>query len=79
MITVLFSCSECGLVDRSVEVRFRYQNEDVIHWFEWAVTPALMTEHGLLSPLCYPKELKGVKIPHSGGKTKGIGMEDSLP
>lgn len=62
-IGVRYSCALCGLADVEVAVRIREPEEDVIHWMEGAVIPALGRDHFNRSPECRPLTLTSVKIP----------------
>lgn len=70
-ITVRFSCHACGIRDQQVVVRPRAHGEDIVHFLEQVVTPALGETHHMLSPHCHPKRLSDVKIPAPEGGTVG--------
>jgi len=61
-MTVRYSCPECGIVDRGVEVRERRENEDVVEWVRM-VMRMTCEDHAECSPKCHPSELKNLKIP----------------
>ena len=65
MITIRYSCPDCGLVDVSVQVPAREdpEPEGVIRWMEKVVLPTVGADHHTRSPKCNPKELKDLKIP----------------
>ncbi len=65
MITVLYSCKECSIVDRKVQVPAREGAEvDVVEWMNEVVMPCLQLDHIELSPRCRARSLQMVKIPH---------------
>jgi hypothetical protein len=70
MITIYYSCPDCGLDNVPVEVAER-TTEDVIQWFEGILTPALMGDHYGRSPDCHPASLKEIKIPITGADKIG--------
>lgn len=51
-IEVLYSCQLCGACDERVEVRERAPDEDIAHWMEAAVVPAVATRHWADHPGC---------------------------
>ena len=64
MITVLFSCDGCGLVDAECKVRARRSpDEDVVHWVETVVGRAVQFEHIRRSLTCEAMKMKHLKIP----------------
>lgn len=63
MITVLFTCRECGLTDCEVAVEAREESQGVIWWMQEVVTVAIRAKHVLLAPLCMAKEMANLKIP----------------
>lgn len=63
MITCLFSCEECGLVDCRVKVRARERSDDVDEWIEGTLIEAISGHHSLMSPLCRSKQAIQFKIP----------------
>ena len=68
MITVLFSCDECGLEDAVCRVPAREDpNVDVQWWMNDVVVPAVHGKHRLLSPVCGSEQMTNLKIPM--GKT----------
>ena len=80
MITCLFSCDGCGLVDSPVRVRDRAENEDVVYWMEKVCMEAVGMQHSLLSPMCRAKKLKYLKIPIDKEEGSWIGKQtDSVP
>lgn len=52
MITVKYSCNQCGLVKREVGVPIRREDEDVVHWVEQTVGRAVKRDHNAVSPHC---------------------------
>lgn len=64
MITVLFSCKECGLKDVPVEVRARESpEEDVILYVEKVIGKAVMEKHTRMSLLCDATTIQDLKVP----------------
>ena len=63
MITILYSCSLCGLSDAEVTIPFREESEDVITWMKQKVETALVADHQKRSPECIPQTLQNIKIP----------------
>jgi len=64
MITVLFSCSKCGLKDVPVQVPARESAQsDVVHWVKIVVGTAIGEAHEKMSPHCHPEVLDNIKIP----------------
>lgn len=78
MITVLFSCPECGLVDEKCKVRSRRNGEHVSHWFENALIFSLAIRHQTLSPKCMAGRVSDVKIPLGDNNSVG-GQTDMVP
>lgn len=82
MITILFTCDNCGLKDEKAFVRFRHEGEDVLEWMK-EVQRQLSVFHDLASPgipyagsvtvPCRPKELTLIKIPIA--KDGSVGLE----
>lgn len=66
MITVFYSCGECGLEKVPCEVQAREPHEDVVAWFQQTLGPTLSADHRRRSPHCHPKELKSVMVPTTG-------------
>lgn len=79
MIGFLFSCPQCGLKHRSCKVRFRYQNEELLHWMDNAVTPALSLMHSVLSPMCTAKEIRDVMFHVPQTMPEGFGIGHQIP
>jgi len=63
MITVLFSCDACGLVDEECQVRARREDEDVVFYVKNVIASAVAVKHASKSLLCEAKEMKNLKIP----------------
>lgn len=64
----MYSCPGCGIVDRTVSVPMRGE-EDVIAWMDM-VMMALANDHREHSPFCKPSHLVNLKIPVPPGTTK---------
>lgn len=68
-----YSCSICGLKDAKFSVRYRRKDENILHWMEHAVQPAMGRDHSRRKPLC-PSLVADVKMPVEDG-APGIGMK----
>jgi hypothetical protein len=68
-----YSCDKCGIKDVVVEVRERYQTEDVVNYVHHVGNKCGL-DHGIRSPLCNPQTLTGVYVPMS---QNGIGFSGS--
>lgn len=82
MLTVLFSCRECGLKDARAKVPARESSSvSVVWWMKEVCLPAVVAAHALLSPVCFPKELHDLKIPLDENDPDGwVGKQtDSVP
>jgi hypothetical protein len=81
MITVLFSCTECGLVDVECQVRARPKEEDVVKYVGQVVARAVQEKHTRLSILCEAKTIQDLKIPFDTDDPDGwIGKQtDQVP
>lgn len=62
MITCKYSCPECGLVDREVQVPAR-TTEDVVVWVQQKVGRAILIDHCKVSPRCRAQVIKNLMIP----------------
>lgn len=62
MITCLFSCDGCGLVNSPVKMSPRVEGEDILEWME-KLTEKISEQHLFLSPVCNSRKMKEVKIP----------------
>lgn len=79
MITVRFSCKECGLVDVPCQVRARESEENVVSYVRDVVGRAIMEQHGRLSLLCEATSCQDVKIPVDAADPDGwIGKQTSI-
>lgn len=63
MITIKFSCEECGIKDEAVEVAARQENEDLVKWVGSSVISAITFRHSMISPECKAQEITDLKIP----------------
>ena len=64
LVAVLYSCSACGIKDRSVTVNAR-REEGVVEWVEY-MGNKLSRDHDIESPHCKITSLSEVKIPIEG-------------
>lgn len=69
MIQCSFTCKACGAKDVVFDVRIRRKDEDVVHWIEQAVRPALYLAHIKRSPLCASQHAD-LKIPMANEQTR---------
>lgn len=67
----MYSCNQCGIVKAHISIPVRSDDEDVVHWMETVVTPALVADHSSRSPHCRPKSLSKVYIPVTGADRIG--------
>jgi hypothetical protein len=74
LLEVLFSCKACGLTDAKAKVRYRHDNEDVVHYFREVLGRAVGTAHAILSPLCSGTHCD-LMIPFHDNQTHGIGCK----
>lgn len=76
MITMTFSCKECGLVKQPVQVPARETVEhDVVHYMKNVVTPIIADEHRRLSPNCKAETITDLMIPIDGAEFIGQQIE----
>lgn len=75
MITCLFSCTQCGIVDQEVEVRARKPTEDVVTWMENIVGHTVKARHFLISPHCKATSVQNLKIPLDNTKDGYVGKQ----
>lgn len=65
-----YVCDECGVKTTDVEMRPRYEGEDIIHYTH-ATMRVVSFDHSMRSPLCKAKTV-GLLIPIT---QNGIGVE----
>ncbi len=65
-IQVMYSCSACGIRDRSVSVPARNALENVVHWVEGTMARGISEDHYKFSPHCTATKMDQVKIPMHG-------------
>lgn len=70
MLTVVYKC-HCMPSERSVQVRERLENEDVVTWVRNIMGIAIQNDHTQNSPLCQRKTMEYVKIPIEEGQNIG--------
>lgn len=66
MITVMFSCDGCGLVDQKVQVPARATAEEDVTEYLKRMGGWIGEEHERLSPKCKSMKMKNLKIPTKG-------------
>lgn len=76
MITILYRCA-CMQDHGSFEVREREEHEDVRHWMDDAVRPALTADHSNRNALCLSRVVDEIKIPVD--KDVPIGTKKETP
>lgn len=69
-ITVMYTCSGCGLHKRQVKVKAR-TTEDVSVWVENIMGPAIADDHFRTSPHCRSSKMDEVFIPMTGANKVG--------
>lgn len=62
MLKVLYTCDQCGIIDRPVEVEERDAQEDIAEWM-YKVQVVLSVDHDKVSPNCYITKFTNAKIP----------------
>lgn len=72
MITVLYTCKGCDLVEAKTFVRTRKPGESILAWME-EIRDAVGNDHSIRSPTCKAQACD-LKIPVHD-ETKGIGFE----
>jgi hypothetical protein len=65
-LRVLYTCHQCGLEDRPVEIPERGPDEDVAAWFTEVLAGAISVDHSLVSPGCRAQKMDSVKVPITG-------------
>lgn len=76
MITVLYSCEKCGIIDKPVQVPAREHHEiDVAYWMREVVGLAASLDHQQTSPHCRPDSLTNIKVPLGGADFIGQQVE----
>lgn len=73
MFKVMFSCKVCGLVDEEAECRYRRPDEDIIHYLQKVILPAVNLQHQLESFTCPAKNVD-LKLPMPEDGSKPIGL-----
>lgn len=69
-ITVRYSCPNCGIKGRDVQMAAR-GDEDVITWMEHTCIPTVSRDHAATSPLCTATSLSDLMIPITGAEKVG--------
>ena len=57
----MYTCHQCGTVDREIDVRERAKGEDFVHWMKSA-TASVTQDHKAQSPWCWSDKVD-LKIP----------------
>src|SRR4051812_12138950 len=63
VISVRFTCKECGCRDHLVSVTARPKEQNVVEWMTDVVVMAIAARHHLLSPRCKAKTISAIKVP----------------
>lgn len=75
MITLMFTCKGCGLVDHKFQVPARESaDHDVVAWMK-KVEAWVSDEHTRVSPKCTANKLDNLKIPMEGADFIGQQVE----
>lgn len=74
MITVKYSCAQCGLVDRDVIVPERGE-EDVVTYVRDIIGACVGDDHQRISPHCQARKLTHVKIPLNADPNARVGTK----
>lgn len=53
----------CMAEEATVQVRYRHDDEDVVHWIEQVVGRAIGEHHAAVSPLCRATTTQYIKLP----------------
>jgi hypothetical protein len=70
-IECLYSCKLCGLLEVSVRVPAREENQDIRAWMEQVLIVGIANNHSLRSPGCLAKVITEICIPITGVKYLG--------
>lgn len=70
-IKVKYSCYQCGIYKREVDVPIRQEHEDVVHWVEQTVGMSIKKDHSTQSPNCTATSIQDLMIPITGAKMLG--------
>lgn len=70
MIELRYKC-DCFPEERTLMVRERSADENVIEWMEEVVRPELAKDHHRRSPLCMASAVEHLKIPFDHGMPIG--------
>jgi len=62
-VTVKYSCDECGIKDRAVQVSERQTSEDATDYI-WKAAGVVGADHNAESPQCTATHITEMKIPH---------------
>jgi len=73
-ISVKYSCHQCGVSKRIVEIPAR-TTQDVVQWLNEVMAPMLSRDHDSVSPGCIISKLDEVFIPISGTSKIGGAVE----
>lgn len=75
MINIMYSCDECGIHRRTVQVRAR-DERDVVAWMNEVLIVAISMDHEVKSPRCAARKISNVMIPVTGaGKVGGLPIQ----
>lgn len=61
-ITVMYSCTQCGLEDRKLAVPARREDMDLMRWMK-GLQFYISRDHETVSPTCTSRVMRQLKIP----------------
>lgn len=64
-MTVEYSCDQCGVANRAVEVPDRPDPQEDVRSYMDKVVRRVSADHRTVSPTCRARTLSKMKIPHS--------------
>lgn len=76
IITVIWTCEQCGIIEAQLPVRARRKNEDILVWMERLQNTLGMIHHQR-SPHCTATELTQLKIPLPPGTNRIGGVPEN--
>ena len=71
MITIRYSCHDCGLEKVPCEVPERVDGSDVVDWVTRTMADAIAHDHRRRSPECMAQRVHEVLIPTTGAQYVG--------
>jgi len=71
MKEIIYKCA-CMKEERTLHVRYRGATEDIVHWMQAVVQPAITNDHRQHAPLCTRTEMEYAKIELDRDRPIGI-------